>query len=213
LSQGEQSFFDNPNQQQNEDYPAGPEGFIEPWLLDLQLNPYPEPSTQDSLQNSNTSEQTFNHFSVTSTSQPVYDSSSVPIELELGTTLEAGTFQEPTQDQSSQEQNNSQLSCPQCSRQFRIPTDLNHHIIAAHDKPFKCDVPNCLSAITGFGYKKDLDRHKNAIHPDQTPAPVLFYCPDPVCKFSQSFGKGYSRQDNLRRHQNSYQNKPHPRPK
>jgi len=124
LSQGEQSFFDNPNQHQNSDYPAGPAGFIEPWLLDLQLNPYPEPTTQDSLHNYDTFEQTFNHSSVTSTPQPVYDSSSVPIELDLDTSIEAGTFQEPIQDQLSQEQRTSQLSCPQCSRQFRIPTDL-----------------------------------------------------------------------------------------
>jgi hypothetical protein len=126
LSQREQSPFDNSNQQQNSYYPASPAEFIEPWLLDSRLNPHPEfnsPRTQDSLQNyHDTFGQTFHHFRAASSSQSVNDAFLVPSEQLNSTRNDA----EATQigDSDPQDHGTSQISCPECSRPFRIPRDL-----------------------------------------------------------------------------------------
>jgi hypothetical protein len=57
-----------------------------------------------------------------------------------------------------------------------------------HDKPFRCDVPNCNRA-DGFTTSNDLDRHKKSIH--------KIGCASEKCKTKT---KVWPRLDNFKQH-------------
>lgn len=59
-----------------------------------------------------------------------------------------------------------------------------------HDRPFRCNIPDCTGTDWGFGSSKDLDKHMRSFHPDlneqavsftaakTTPAQTPWECPE-----------------------------------
>ena len=58
-----------------------------------------------------------------------------------------------------------------------------------HSKPFRCF--NCPK---GFRYRKDLQRHRNSKHYEESRDSILYACPIVDCNFTTT------RKDNCRRH-------------
>jgi len=100
------------------------------------------------------------------------------------------------QQGSAAPQHAAQHTCEICWKTFIRACDLNHHL-KYHTRPFKCPFsPPC--ANPGFGLKKDLTRHINEMHPNDTTE--TFFCPVQTCKRAEGNGKGWSRKDNFMRH-------------
>jgi uncharacterized C2H2 Zn-finger protein len=66
------------------------------------------------------------------------------------------------------------------------------HIKVKHTKSFKCEHPDCQKSQMGFGFKKDLERHINSVHPRSLNGSEVFVCP--IC------GRSMPRSDNMERH-------------
>ena len=97
----------------------------------------------------------------------------------------------------AKEQRQFPCSFPECSRISTSKEALDKHKIAAHDKPYSCDVPGCTKGP--FGYSRDVTRHKKTAHPEliESPNPkVVMRCPYRGCKSKTKDG----REDNFWRH-------------
>jgi len=68
---------------------------------------------------------------------------------------------------------------PDCTKTFRWPLNLKHHINVVHKKSFMCDAPSCTKK---FGQKQALDRHTANFHKEERP----FKCKMTGC--SKDFG-------------------------
>ncbi|KAF2866462.1 hypothetical protein BDV95DRAFT_583928 [Massariosphaeria phaeospora] len=40
--------------------------------------------------------------------------------------------------------------------------------INLHDRPFQCEVPDCIGAANGFANSKDLEKHTRSFHPEMS---------------------------------------------
>jgi hypothetical protein len=79
-------------------------------------------------------------------------------------------------------------------------TNRSRKHISKHDKPHKCDEPNCARGIRGFTTPNDLARHKKSIHQngfDPTGKSKSFTCMAPECR---SKSKIWPRFDNFKHH-------------
>ncbi|KAK4168870.1 hypothetical protein QBC43DRAFT_200727 [Cladorrhinum sp. PSN259] len=88
------------------------------------------------------------------------------------------------------------IKCRECDFSAKTKSELKKHI-ARHDKPFKCDFPNCPKAKEGFSTKNDLDRHKLCVHKVHMPDRTLYRCHIHSCRDKT---KDWPRQDNFRQH-------------
>lgn len=87
-------------------------------------------------------------------------------------------------------------TCEHCRKTYAKRHFLNQHM-KLHTKPTTCPIPQCSHRTVG---NRDMDRHLLAQHPGSNEAQRLkcprFLCPVRDC----SAKKGFTRQDNLRRH-------------
>lgn len=60
-------------------------------------------------------------------------------------------------------QTRSQIRCHLCGEMSKCKSDHKKHMLR-HNKPWKCDYPNCRRAGKGFGTSNDLDRHRKSVH-------------------------------------------------
>ncbi|GAB1313953.1 hypothetical protein MFIFM68171_04163 [Madurella fahalii] len=88
------------------------------------------------------------------------------------------------------------LTCPYCHEPVRTPSELKKHK-ARHQKPFKCDVPDCPKASEGFSTNNDLDRHKQCKHGMFKGVKTVYRCNLDRCKDKS---KDWPRQDNFKAH-------------
>jgi hypothetical protein len=63
-----------------------------------------------------------------------------------------------------------------------------------HEKPFRCDVPNCPRKGLGFGTQNDLARHQQSVHRADG---IKYRCSEGACKTKQ---KHWPRADNFKQH-------------
>ncbi|KAK4171512.1 hypothetical protein QBC36DRAFT_199168 [Triangularia setosa] len=86
------------------------------------------------------------------------------------------------------------LGCPGIT--FKTNSELKKHK-ARHEKPFKCDVPDCSKATDGFSTNNDLDRHKAGVHRIFKSDMPVYRCFIDLCKGKN---KTWPRPDNFRQH-------------
>ncbi|KAK4657849.1 hypothetical protein QC762_201510 [Podospora pseudocomata] len=86
------------------------------------------------------------------------------------------------------------LDCPQLT--FKTNSELRKHK-ARHEKPFKCDMPDCPKATEGFSTNNDLDRHRAGVHRIYKSDAPVYQCVIDSCKDKN---KTWPRPDNFRQH-------------
>lgn len=77
----------------------------------------------------------------------------------------------------------------------KLKHETRKHILK-HDKPFKCDIPNCSRATQGFTTTNDLERHKKSVHRIGLRS-KSYQCASTNCKNKE---KIWPRLDNFRQH-------------
>jgi hypothetical protein len=85
------------------------------------------------------------------------------------------------------------LVCPSCKASVKTKAELNKHKLR-HEKPFRCDVPNCPRKGLGFGTQNDLARHQQSVHRADG---IKYRCSEGACKTKQ---KHWPRADNFKQH-------------
>jgi cytochrome c556 len=65
-----------------------------------------------------------------------------------------------------------------------------------HNKPFKCDIPNCRRGGRGFTTVNDLQRHKKSVHRINA-TENSFQCASETCRSKE---KIWPRLDNFKQH-------------
>lgn len=86
--------------------------------------------------------------------------------------------------------------CPQCSRRFARPCDLNKHS-KSHTRPHKCREPSCKYSTIGWPTAKELERHHNDKH---SATPRTFRCQFQQCNYSSK------RESNCKQHMEKIHN-------
>ncbi|PVH81611.1 hypothetical protein DL98DRAFT_623639 [Cadophora sp. DSE1049] len=174
--------------------------FIDPRLLDIRYVPSPEPQ-----QGSNSQEEALPLHSQLRDFPEVPNSlPQSPLEAPLQNDSPSYDLQSPPEDENSPHGPDvPQLTCKYCHRSFSKPHQLNRHL-KSHERPFKCLLPGCPSR--GFQYRKDLTRHVQEQHPEQSQGSAReFFCPHKWCKYSQETGKKrFARADQLARHMKTH---------
>ncbi|KAF2658989.1 C2H2 domain-containing protein [Lophiostoma macrostomum CBS 122681] len=59
------------------------------------------------------------------------------------------------------------ITCMYFSEGFRDAKSRKKHV-NIHDRPFQCEVPECLATECGFANSKDLEKHTRAFHPEKS---------------------------------------------
>jgi hypothetical protein len=61
----------------------------------------------------------------------------------------------------------TRITCRYFSEGFKDEKTRKRHV-NIHDRPFQCEVPDCLGADMGFANTKDLEKHTRAFHPEMS---------------------------------------------
>ncbi|KAH7076763.1 hypothetical protein BKA63DRAFT_289270 [Paraphoma chrysanthemicola] len=87
------------------------------------------------------------------------------------------------------------LKCNMCDEESRCKSDYKKHKLK-HEKPFKCEEPNCKRTGLGFTTVNDLDRHKKSVHRIGL-LKKSYQCASESCRSKE---KIWPRLDNFKQH-------------